>query len=456
MQIIVVLTIFTVLWVVLLCSYKTNIKVTLNGKYEVKTMVNIPYEDMGFKVIDENKEVDNYKYNNSSNVDITKLGEYKYRYEIEYRNKKYYLERKVIVVDEIAPELTIDTNGITRDYCTKKDTNSLKYSAIDNYDGDITYLVKVTEKDNYYIVSVSDSSNNKVEKEVPIKYSNKPKDSLKLNGNKTINVKLNDTYKEQGAKYTSGCSTKNNANIVINGEVDTTKAGTYELTYSYNGLSVKRKVVVYEPSTKQDTSNKIIYLTFDDGPSKYTPKLLDILDKYNVKATFFVVGTNRNTIAEEYKRGHTIGVHSLTHNWSIYSSLEAYLDDFNKMNDIIEQKTGSRSMIFRFPGGSSNTVSRKYSKGIVKKIANYMTDAGYVYFDWNVSAGDASSNTGEQVYKNVVNGVKNCTKCVILMHDSKQKTVNQVENILKTFIERGYTFGTLDTNGPIVHHNIKN
>ena len=85
-----------------------------------------------------------------------------------------------------------------------------------------------------------------------------------------------------------------------------------------------------------------------------------------------------------------------------------------------------------------------------------MTDAGYVYFDWNVSAGDASSNTGQQVYNNVVNGVKNCTKCVILMHDSKKKTVDQVENILKTFIERGYTFATLDTNGPIVHHPIRN
>ena len=454
-----IIVVLTNVWAIIMYFGYHDVKVVLKGNIQVINSINEPYLDGGFYVYEDNKQVENteYSYTKSNNVDITKLGTYIYSYEIVYKGRSYQLNREVTIIDDVAPVIDVKTTSVKRDYCTKKVESDFEFTAIDNYDGDITDKVEVTEENDKYILTVVDSSNNETTAEIAITNSNQPKSTLKLKGNKTVNVKLNGKYEEQGATYSNGCSIDKKAKIVIEGEVDTSKVGTYTIKYSYNKLSVTRKVVVYEP-TKQTESNakKIIYLTFDDGPSKHTRKLLDILDKYNVKATFFVVGTNTSIIKEEYERGHAIGVHSLTHNWSIYRSLESYLDDFNKMNDIIEKQTGSRSMIFRFPGGSSNSVSKRYATGIVKKIADYMNNAGYVYFDWNVSAGDASSNTGEEVYRNVVNGVKNCTKCVILMHDSKQKTVNQVENIIKTFIDRGYEFRTLDTNGPIVHHHIKN
>lgn len=458
-QIISLIFILTNIWAIIMYFGYQNITVSLKGDVHIFSTINEPYFDGGFCVYENDKLVktDNYSYTKSSNVDITKLGTYTYAYEIDYNGKSYHLQREVTIIDDVVPVIDLKTTSVKRDYCTKKIENTLEFKAIDNYDGDITDSVIVTEQNDKYVLTVTDSSNNKTTREVLIVDGEQPKNTLKLNGNKTINVKLNGKYEEQGATYSNGCSIDKKANIIIEGEVDTSRVGTYIIKYSYNKSSVTRKVVVYEP-TKQEESHakKIIYLTFDDGPSKYTKRLLDILDKYGIKATFFVVGTNTSIIKEEYNRGHAIGVHSLTHNWSIYRSLESYLDDFNKINDIIEKQTGNRSMIFRFPGGSSNSVSKRYATGIVKKIADYMTKSGYVYFDWNVSAGDASGNTGEEVYRNVVNGVKNCTKCVILMHDSKQKTVNQVENIIKTFIDRGYEFRTLDTNGPIVHHHIKN
>ena len=101
-----------------------------------------------------------------------------------------------------------------------------------------------------------------------------------------------------------------------------------------------------------------------------------------------------------------MAVHSYTHNWNIYKSVDAYVNDFNKMNADIEKYTGSKSKIFRFPGGSSNTVSKSYAKGVVKAIASRMTSEGYQYFDWDVDSGDAAGASRSKIYSNVVNGVK--------------------------------------------------
>ena len=126
------------------------------------------------------------------------------------------------------------------------------------------------------------------------------------------------------------------------------------------------------------------------------------------------------------------------------------------MNDDILKYTGSRSRIFRFPGGSSNTISRNYARGVVKAIASRMTSDGYVYFDWDVDSGDAAGASRSKIYNNVVNGVKKCSKCVVLMHDIKPNTVNELDNILKTLTSKGYKFGTLSVNSPTMHHSIAN
>ncbi len=126
------------------------------------------------------------------------------------------------------------------------------------------------------------------------------------------------------------------------------------------------------------------------------------------------------------------------------------------MNDVIEKYTGQRSKLFRFPGGSSNTVSRNYAKGIVTEISQKMTELGYVYFDWNVSSGDAGGATKEQVYSNIVNGVKRCDKCVVLMHDIKLPTVNALDDVLNSLVSSEYTLAPLTIDSPTAHQRINN
>lgn len=173
---------------------------------------------------------------------------------------------------------------------------------------------------------------------------------------------------------------------------------------------------------KQDIPGST-FLTFDDGPSALTPKILRVLREKNIKATFFVV-YNDSPEAEAILRdisedGHTIGVHSSSHVYSdIYKSVEAYLEDFEKTAKWIEEVTGSKPEIFRFPGGSINS----YNQHIYKRLIAELLRRGFVYYDWNVSSGDASySYTADSILKNVLGGMPDTDKAIILMHDSANK-----------------------------------
>lgn len=201
---------------------------------------------------------------------------------------------------------------------------------------------------------------------------------------------------------------------------------------------------------KVKPNSKTVYLTFDDGPSSLTEPLLNVLDKYNVKATFFVVaaGSKKENCAKWMKdivnRGHVIALHSYTHNYNqIYASTQAYFDDFAKMYDFIEQSTGQKITMFRFPGGSVNSFNKKTCKSIITE----MTRRGYTYYDWNVSSGDAIGNlSGAAIYRNVIKGVHANGASVVLMHNSatKRATLSQVGNIITTLRNQGYHFDTLN------------
>ena len=208
-----------------------------------------------------------------------------------------------------------------------------------------------------------------------------------------------------------------------------------------------------------DTS-KIIYLTFDDGPGPYTDKLLSTLDKYNVKATFFVTNAYpgyASCIKKAYNSGHTIGVHTYTHNYNtIYASDTAYWNDFEKMEDVIVAQTGSRTNIFRFPGGSSNTVSN-FNSGIMTKLTSQANTKGYKYFDWNVSSEDAAgATTSTAVYNNIVAGVKSHNQSVVLCHDIKSYTVDAMDDFISWALANGYTFLPITESTPTVHHTVQN
>lgn len=181
-----------------------------------------------------------------------------------------------------------------------------------------------------------------------------------------------------------------------------------------------------ELSGQDGSASHKVYLTFDDGPSANTEKILDILDEYDIKATFFVVGNESKTAREALKqiveRGHALGMHSYSHKYSdIYSSEEDFAADFEKLRSYLEEVTGVTSNVYRFPGGSSNTVSELDMRVFI----DYLESEGVCFYDWNISSGDASRKllTVDQIVENATKGIERRGTSVILMHDAVNKTV---------------------------------
>lgn len=199
-----------------------------------------------------------------------------------------------------------------------------------------------------------------------------------------------------------------------------------------------------EPNKNAD---KTVYLTFDDGPSSLTPKVLDLLDEYSAKATFFVVYTSdteyTSYLKEIVSRGHTLAIHSYSHDYDkIYSSVDAFLEDFNKVFQWVYNETGQRPSLFRFPGGST-----KGNSSLVKNIIAEMEKRGFIYYDWNVSSGDGSNlTTPENMLENIYPNVNNYTMPVVLMHDGagRSTTFEALPKILQTLTENEYQCKALD------------
>ncbi len=177
-----------------------------------------------------------------------------------------------------------------------------------------------------------------------------------------------------------------------------------------------------EVVTKED--GKKVYLTFDDGPSDNTALILDILKQYNVKATFFVIAKNNDEARQLYNRilkeGHTLAMHSYTHSYGqIYADIESYKRDVETLQQYLYETTGVKPEIYRFPGGSSNTVMNVD----IQECINFLYENNITYFDWNVSSGDATGSqmTAQDILQNVLDGVNKQDEAVVLMHDSKSK-----------------------------------
>lgn len=190
------------------------------------------------------------------------------------------------------------------------------------------------------------------------------------------------------------------------------------------------------------SSGKKVYITFDDGPSSNTDQILDILKDYDVKATFFVVGKTDERSVKAYQRiveeGHTLAMHSYSHKYDeIYESKEAFARDLNSLQEYLYETTGVWPRIYRFPGGSSNTVS----KVDMQELIEYLTDIGITYFDWNVASGDAVSRTlpAETIVNNCLSGIEKQKESVILMHDASNKgtTIEALPQIIEAIQEQG-------------------
>ena len=202
---------------------------------------------------------------------------------------------------------------------------------------------------------------------------------------------------------------------------------------------------------------KKVYLTFDDGPSDNTEKILEILKKTKTKATFFVIGhTDEHSKAmyrRIYEEGHTLAMHSYTHQYQkIYQSVNAYKKDMTKLYNLLYDITGQKPKFIRFPGGSSNTVSNVDMKDIIL----YTKKAGYTYFDWNVINGDATGQTlsDEQMINNVISGVDMYDSSVVLMHDcaGKEQTVWTLPAIIKKLKKMKVTMLPINDTTTLVQH----
>ncbi len=300
---------------------------------------------------------------------------------------------------------------------------------------------------------------------VVIKVVDKTPPEIKLKGGEELNWVLGKEFVDPGFTAIDNVDGDVSANVKVSGTVDANTEGDYTLTYTVsdsakNEATVTRKVHVVQKK-EVDPGNKVVYLTYDDGPGPYTQKLLDILDKYNVKVTFFVTNgfpNYQNLIAEEARRGHTVAVHSYTHKYEqIYTGVEAFFDDFNKMNDVIKNQTGHAASILRFPGGGSNTISKKYCPGIMTTLTNEVGNRGILYADWNVSSGDAGETTStQQVVANVISGIQKNNVSTVLQHDIKDFSVNAVEQIIQWGQANGYTFLPLTETSPMHHHAVNN
>ena len=197
------------------------------------------------------------------------------------------------------------------------------------------------------------------------------------------------------------------------------------------------------------TGGRVCYLTFDDGPSANTDRILEILDEYDVKATFFVIGSNAtSTVSQERLRkivaaGHTIGMHSWTHAYgTVYASVESFLKEFNQLYEWIYQVTGVHPTVFRFPGGSING----YNRGVYQEIIAEMTRRGFVYYDWNESAGDATATprAAELIAQDCLKGIGR-SLAVVLCHDNSARTttVDALPTVIEGYLAAGYTFSAL-------------
>ena len=220
--------------------------------------------------------------------------------------------------------------------------------------------------------------------------------------------------------------------------------------------------VQVQGSTWPDTQwpeEKTIYLTFDDGPGPYTMMLLDILDQYGIKATFFVVDSDyRDVMKEIVNRGHSIGIHSVTHDYgAVYASPEAYFADLYQMQQIIYDTTGVMTTLVRFPGGGSNLVSKNTCPGLMSILTWAVRDAGFQYFDWNVDSLDAGGATRTvQVQDNVIQGLLEVGTGMVLQHDIHQFSVKAVEAIILWGLENGYAFCAIEQSTPGFHHDVVN
>ena len=403
----------------------------------------------------------------SGSVNTKKIGTYQLEYVVKY---SLFQDKKVLIVDvidDIVPKIELVGNEETI-VCPNKDFVEPGYRAFDNYDGDLTNKVTVEKENNKIIYKVKDSSSNMYVANRKIKYEDLEKPVITLNGASYINIYVNNTYEEPGYNAMDNCDGDISANVSVSGAVNTSVAGRYTIIYkvtdsNQNSTMITRTVDVSERTLIRPSGGGngkgIIYLTFDDGPNEGTTDvILNILKEEGVSATFFVTCFGPDYLIKRmYDEGHTVALHTASHDYSyVYRSDANYFADLMRVSERVERITGEKSMIVRFPGGSSNTVSKKYSLGIMSRLTAEVRRRGYHYFDWNVDSNDAGGSGSSGIYNNVINNISLNRENVVLLHDVKTATRDTIRSIIRYGKQNGYIFKKITFDTTMVTHGVNN
>ena len=195
---------------------------------------------------------------------------------------------------------------------------------------------------------------------------------------------------------------------------------------------------------------RIMYITFEDGPGLYTQDILYILDRYDIKATFFVTGIDQkytHLLKDIQQSGHAIGLHSFSHDEKdIYSDVDAYFNDLGKISALVKKETSDVSKLIRFPMDSSMTVSTK-QENMNAKLMRHCENLGFSFYNWNVDSEDENPDTSkDQIYKNVIENIKGKEEVVLRLHDGSdnKNTMLALDEILKELIRQGWEFRILE------------
>lgn len=450
-----------------------SVQLWLNGEEAVVIDAHSDYEDPGVVARKGKTDLLDQVVVDGA-VDTTVPGDYTITYTVDVKEKTYTVQRTVSVVDREPPALELTGDAEMR-ISARKLYEEPGFTAVDRCDGDLTANVVVTEteedtaegKNITLTYTVSDAAGNEATVQRRLLIRDVVPPTITLKGAASIYVTVGGSFKDPGYSASDDVDGNLTSAVKVSGSVNTSAVGTYTLTYSVsdgggNRTEVKRTVKVY---TYEPNPNNRVYLTFDDGPNAYiTPQVLDILKANNVQATFFIVSysnSNKYLVQRMINEGHTVAIHGYSHDYAkIYANDEAFMQNIYKLRDRLLADFGYNATIIRFPGGSSNTVSASYNKGIMTRLAARVQKEGFSYFDWNVSSGDASgtTRTKTQIYNAVTKSLRPGRNNVVLMHDAggKQTTVDALQDIINYSKANGYVLVPITPGTAPVHHGIAN
>ena len=445
--------VFLIMLVVILLIFFLLIpRISLKGKTTIMLNINSEYKEPGYHA--------SYLFDNltdkvkvSGKVNNKKDGVYYLTYKVKGPFITVSTKRKVEVKDIERPVITLEGGNETY-ICPNSKYKELGYKASDNIDGDLTKKVKITEKENEVTYEVEDKAHNKTSVTRKIQVGDKMTPAIELTGGDIV------FYVEPGYKATDNCDGDITGMVITSGSVDINNSNDQVLTYtvedkSHNKTEAKRTIKM----VRRDSPGTI-YLTFDDGPNYGTTNvILDILKEENVKTTFFVTGKGPDElIKREYDEGHTVALHTFSHNYqTVYQSVDAYFNDLTKVHDRVASITGYDSRIIRFPGGSSNTISRHYQEGIMTTLTKEVIEKGYYYYDWNISSGDAGEyKDSRSIINQVTRNLSKERTNMVLMHDIKPYTRDALREIIKYGKENGYHFDKITTGTKMIRQKVNN